>query len=131
MNSIPWTASSAPNSALPIVVSEQRSKEFPDTPTILEFVKDEATREQLDLVMLSQTMDRPTMLPPGVPESRVAELRDAFEATMADKAFMADIEKKNLHVDPTRGVDMAAKLTHAFGLPASIVDGAKQIMGGP
>jgi hypothetical protein len=31
--------------------------------------KDEPTRQQLDLVMLTQGLDRPVMLPPGVPPS--------------------------------------------------------------
>ena len=113
----------------PIVISEKRSKDFPDTPTILEFVKDDATRKQLDLVMLSQTLDRPTMMPPGVPEARLAEIRKAFEATFSDPEFLRDIEKKNLHVAPTFGPDMVKKLAGAYALPADIVEGAKRIMG--
>jgi hypothetical protein len=52
---------------VPILIAQKRSPEFPDTPTVLEFVKDEPTRQQLDLVMLTQGLDRPVMLPPGVP----------------------------------------------------------------
>ncbi len=47
------------------------------------------------------------MLPPSVPAERVKELRDAFDATIADPAFRADIERRNLHVDPVRGEEMA------------------------
>src|SRR5207244_312570 len=50
---------------VPIVIAEKRSPEFPDTPTIMEFVRDEPTRQQLDLLMVSQTLDRPVMAPPG------------------------------------------------------------------
>src|SRR5262244_1391286 len=93
--------------AVPILIAQKRSPEFPDTPTVLEFVKDEPTRQQLDLVMLTQGLDRPVMLPPGVPAERVRELRAAFDATMADPAFRADIERRNLHIDPVPGEEMA------------------------
>src|SRR5215510_1725848 len=58
---------------VPILIAQKRSPEFPDTPTVMEFVKDEPTRQQLDLVMLTQGLDRPVM-PPGVPAERVREL---------------------------------------------------------
>src|SRR5258705_234093 len=78
--------------AVPVLIAQKRSPEFPDTPTVMEFVKDEPTRQQLDLVMLTQGLDRPVMLPPGVPAERVRELRAAFDATMADSAFRASIQ---------------------------------------
>jgi tripartite-type tricarboxylate transporter receptor subunit TctC len=116
--------------SVPILIAEKRSAEFPDTPTIMEFVKDEATRQQLELLMVAQNLDRPVMLPPGVPAARVEELRQAFEATMADADFHADVERKNLHVEPVRGADMAGALARAFSLPADVIAGAREMMGG-
>jgi len=40
---------------VPILIARKRSPEFPDTPTVMEFVKDEPTRQQLDLVMRAST----------------------------------------------------------------------------
>ena len=116
--------------AVPILIADKRSAAFPATPTIMEFVKDEATRQQLELLMVSQNLDRPVMLPPGVPAARVAELRQAFDATMADEGFRADVEKMNLHIDPVRGEDMASALARAFSLPAEVIAGAREMMGG-
>jgi tripartite-type tricarboxylate transporter receptor subunit TctC len=116
--------------SVPILIAEKRSAEFPDTPTIMEFVKDEATRQQLDLLMVSQNLDRPVMLPPGVPAGRVEELRHAFDATVTDEAFRADVARKNLHVDPVRGEDMASALARAFSLPGNVIAGAREMMGG-
>jgi tripartite-type tricarboxylate transporter receptor subunit TctC len=115
---------------VPILIAEKRSPLFPDTPTVMEFVKDERTRQQLDLVMLTQSLDRPVMLPPGVPPERVKELRSAFDTTMADPAFRADIERRNLHVDPVRGEEMAKAFERAFALPPEIIAGAREMMGG-
>jgi tripartite-type tricarboxylate transporter receptor subunit TctC len=115
--------------SVPILIAEKRGAEFPDTPTIMEFVKDEATRQQLELLMVAQNLDRPVMLPPGVPAARVEELRQAFDATMVDEAFRADVDKKNLHVDPVRGEDMAGALARAFALPPDVIAGAREMMG--
>ncbi len=116
--------------SVPILIADKRSAEFPATPTIMEFVKDEATRQQLDLMMVAQNLDRPVMLPPGVPAARVAELRGAFDATMADEGFRADVERRNLHVDPVRGEEMARALARAFALPPEVIAGAREMMGG-
>jgi len=115
---------------VPIVIAEKRSRDFPDTPSIMEFVRDEATRQQLNLLMLSQNLDRPVMLPPEVPPARVKELREAFDATVTDPAFLADVAKQNLHVDPVRGADIAQALAHAFALPGEVIAGARKLMGG-
>jgi tripartite-type tricarboxylate transporter receptor subunit TctC len=115
---------------VPILIAHERSALFPDTPTIMEFVKDEPTRQQLDLVMLTQTLDRPVLLPPGVPAERVKELRDAFDATMADAAFRAEIDRRNLHVDPVRGEEMTKAFARAFALPPEIIAGAREMMAG-
>ena len=115
---------------VPIVIAEKRNAEFPDTPTVMEFVHDEATRQQLELMMVSQGLDRPVMLPPNVPALRVKELRDAFDATLADPDFRADIERKNLHVDPVGGEEMTAALKRVFALPPEVIAGARDLMGG-
>ncbi len=46
------TGSPSARFTVPILIAEKRSAEFPDTPTVMEFVKDEPTRQQLDLVMV-------------------------------------------------------------------------------
>jgi len=115
---------------VPILIAPNRNPEFPDTPTVMEFVKDEPTRQQLDLMMLTQTLDRPVMLPPNVPAERVKAMRDAFDAIVADPAFRADIDRRSLHVQPVRGEEMAKAFERAFALPPEIIAGAREMMAG-
>jgi hypothetical protein len=115
---------------VPILIAEKRSPLFPDTPTVMEFVRDEATRRQLELLMVSQTMDRPVLAPPGVPAERVAALRKALDATMHDKAFLADVSRRNLQVNPVRGEDMTRMLQRAFSAPSEVIAAARETMGG-
>ena len=51
---------------------------------------------------------------------RVKLLRDAFAATLADPAFLADIERKKLHVDPVTGEEMAKAFARAFAYPTRL-----------
>jgi tripartite-type tricarboxylate transporter receptor subunit TctC len=115
---------------VPIVIAEKRNAEFPDTPAVMEFVKDEATRRQLELITTTQNFDRPVLLPPSVPPERVKELRRAFDATVADEAFRADIAQLNLHLDPVSGEEMTKALERAFSFPADVVAAARTTMGG-
>ena len=115
---------------MPIIIAEKRRSDLPDAPAIIEFVKDEATRQQLELMMVAQNLDRPVLAPPGVPAERVSELRAALAATLADPEFRADIEKRNLHIDPVRGEDMAAAYARAFAFPPEIIAAVREVMGG-
>jgi len=114
---------------VPILISDKRSAEFPDTPTILEFAKDELTRQRLRLFFITQDMHRPFLLPPGVPDERVREVREAFEATLADAAFRADAARMNLPLDPVSGDDVARVLASGYALPVEIVQAVKEIVG--
>jgi tripartite-type tricarboxylate transporter receptor subunit TctC len=114
---------------VPVLVAEKRRADYPDTPTVLEFVKDEPTRQQLELVMITQNLDRPVLAPPGTPAERVKELRAALMATLADQAFLAEIEKKNLFVDPVPGDDMVKAFTKAFSFPESVIAAVRETMG--
>jgi tripartite-type tricarboxylate transporter receptor subunit TctC len=115
---------------VPIVVSEQRTPLFPDAPTLIELAKDEPTRQLIRLLIVSQELDRPVLAPPGVPAERVKLLRDAFNATMEDKAFRADIEKLRLTLDWVKGEDVATTLAKAYAAPPDVVAVAKELMAG-
>jgi hypothetical protein len=114
---------------VPIIVAARRHADFPNTPAIMEFVRDERTRQQLELMMVAQNLYRPVLAPPGVPSARVEQLRDALAATMADAAFRADIDKRNLHIDPMRGEDVAKGYARAFAFAPEIVAAVRDVMG--
>jgi tripartite-type tricarboxylate transporter receptor subunit TctC len=115
---------------VPIIIAEKQSTVFPDSPTIMQFVKDDGVRRQLELVMLGQTMDRPVLAPPGVPELRVRELREALAAVVRDDAFRAEIERRNLHIDLVSGEEMTRRLERAFASPPDVIAAARETMGG-
>ena len=115
---------------IPIMVSERRSQDFPDVPSVMEFAKDDATRQQIRLLIVTQDLDRPVLAPPGVPAEQVKILRHAFNATMDDPAFRADIKKLRLTLDWVPGEEVARTIAGAYGMPPAVVAAAKETMAG-
>ena len=118
-----------PKFTVPVIVAEKRRPDYPDTPAIMEFVKDGLTRQKLELLMVPQKLNRPVVAPPNVPAERVKELRDAFDATMRDPAFRAEIARKHLQVNPTGGEEVTAVLAKAYSLPADVVAAVREMVG--
>ena len=46
---------------------------------------------------------RSYIAPPGTPDEQLAILRNAFDATMTDTAFLADAERARLAISPLPG----------------------------
>jgi tripartite-type tricarboxylate transporter receptor subunit TctC len=65
---------------------------------------------------------------PGVPADRVATLRAAFRATMADPQFLAEAQKLNLDVDPIQGEELQTLVQRMLATPAATVAKAQDAM---
>ena len=90
----------------------------------------EPTREQIRLLIVTQDLDRPVLAPPGVPAARVKLLRDAFNATMTDPAFRADIDKLRLTLDWVPGEEVAGSIAGAYAVSPEVVAAARETMAG-
>ncbi len=113
---------------VPIQIATTRSAQFPDTPTVTEFAKDERTRKILQLIFAPLEMDRPILAPPGVPAERVAALRAAFHAAMNDPGFIATAAKDHLEIEEISGERVAKIVNDTFAIPADIAKAAADAM---
>jgi tripartite-type tricarboxylate transporter receptor subunit TctC len=66
------------------------------------------------------------VLPDGVPPERVAALRKAFMAALADPALLAEAAKMRLDVEPLSGDDVQTMVAQWFATPKHVVARAKQ-----
>jgi tripartite-type tricarboxylate transporter receptor subunit TctC len=81
----------------------------PDIPLYIDFAKTEAELEVAKFWVSVLEHGKPYFVPPEVPADRVAILRKAFDDTMKDPAFLADIATAGENVDrPMTGQEMAA-----------------------
>jgi tripartite-type tricarboxylate transporter receptor subunit TctC len=114
--------------AVPIQIALQRDPEFPDSPALIEFVKDERTRQILELILSPFEMDRPILAPPGTPPERVAALRQAFSAAMRDPGFLAEAKKQNIEIKEIPGERVAEVIRRAYAMPPEVIRAAKEAM---
>jgi tripartite-type tricarboxylate transporter receptor subunit TctC len=105
-----------------------RHVSLPNVPTGRELAPDEDTLALIKFAELPFAMSRPFIAPPNVPAERAQALRKAFMATMADKDFVAELEKINFDdLSPIDGDAIVELLRGAMKTPKSIIDRYNQI----
>lgn len=106
---------------VPVQLSLKKHPDLPDVPLVMDLTQDPKIRAALKLIFGRQTMARPYAAPPGLPADRVQALRDAFDATMKDPAFLADAKQTDLEVQPVSGAEMQQLVTEIYGSPPEVV----------
>lgn len=95
----------------------------------LEFAPEFEERAALQLFFTRASIGRPFVAPPGVSADRIATLRQAFDATLHDPAFLDDAEKQKLRVVPITGQQIGDLIANAYKTPPAIVKRTMQAMG--
>jgi tripartite-type tricarboxylate transporter receptor subunit TctC len=114
--------------SVPVQIALERDPEFPNSPAVIEFAKDQRTKDVLQLILAPMGMDRPILAPPGTPPAAVAALRQAFHETMNDPAFIAEAERQRLEIQEVSGDKVAKLLTGAFVMSPEVVKAANEAM---
>ena len=87
-----------------------------------DFAKSEADRKMLAFFFFAPNeFGRPYFGPPELPADRLQILRRAFDATMTDKAFMAEADKTQMEVDPITGEEMEKLIADIYATPKELV----------
>ena len=76
----------------------EKNPELPDVPSALDFVKDDVSRQALELYFTQKTVARPMVAPPDVPADRLAILRKALAELSDDKDFLEDARRTKLEI---------------------------------
>jgi tripartite-type tricarboxylate transporter receptor subunit TctC len=101
-----------------------------DVPTSRELA---TTPENLALIEFSEaplTIAYPFVLPPGVPADRVAIMRKAFEDTVKDPDYLAEMKKANLETTPKSGAEIQQTIVKLTKTPAEVVKRYKDLSAG-
>jgi len=109
-------------------LAARKLDELPDVPLITDVAEHPDHAAVLRLIVSRQTMARPYVVPPGVPAERLQALQRAFNATMADPAFLADARRQDLEVRPVSGAEATALLHDAYTTPPELVRQAIEFM---
>jgi tripartite-type tricarboxylate transporter receptor subunit TctC len=101
--------------------AQERHPAFRDVPAMVEFGKSTEDKQVLGLFGSTADIGRSLMTPPGIPADRLAILRKAFAAMVADPAFKAEIEKRNMEFGPLSGEDLQKRITDTLNVPETVV----------
>lgn len=105
-----------------------KHRELPQVPWIYDYVRNEADRAALDLVLRTQEFGRPFIVADGVPDPVVAMLRAAFDRTMSSAEFRADAARRNLDLDPTTGAEIERVVEEIHRTPPDVVARVRRLL---
>ena len=104
--------------------------DHPDVPGVVELVSGE-NRQILELILIRREMGRPFAAPHAVPAERIQALRQAFEATLRDPNYLAEVQQPQLDIEPRSGQRIDELLAAAHGAPKAIIDKAAVMLNPP
>jgi tripartite-type tricarboxylate transporter receptor subunit TctC len=109
-------------------VGAKREASLPDVPLMEELGRTADERALLKLVSSPVALGRPFLTAPGVPADRVAILREAFDATMADAEFLDDARRAQLDLNPMNGAAVADMVNEVLNTRSDLVDRVRSII---
>jgi tripartite-type tricarboxylate transporter receptor subunit TctC len=103
----------------------QRASDFPDVPAVVEFGTTQDDKDLLSFYANSGAVGRAVIAPPDMAADRVALLRTAFDATMKDAEFLADIANTKLEFEPMPGADLQSLVMAATKVSPAVLARAR------
>jgi tripartite-type tricarboxylate transporter receptor subunit TctC len=95
-------------------------------PRMVDLARNPEERRLLELFSSPSEIGRSVLAPPGTPPERVAELRRAFLATIADETFIADAKRAGLQISPLPGEELQAAVAKQGELPPELIARARR-----
>jgi tripartite-type tricarboxylate transporter receptor subunit TctC len=109
---------------------DERLKDVPLFKNFMDKYKTpDPVRRLVNVVLASDEMGRPIILPPGVPTDRVKIIRDAFNKTLGDPALVAEAQRRRLDLDPSKGEELDVVAKEVMTTPPEIVERVRKLIG--
>jgi len=121
-----WLAEKKINLLLQMAL--QKSSELPDVPLIMDLATSDRDRQILKLVLARQQMGWPFLAPPDVPADRVQVLRQAFDATMKDAEYLAEVKQRRLDINPMTGAQIDKLVGELYQTPPDVIATTKSVI---
>lgn len=100
----------------------------PDIPNIFDLAPNEDTRQVMKLVFGPSAFGKPLAAPPGVPADRLAVLRDALKATLADSSFLGEAARGGLEINAVSAETIESLLAELYAMPPSALERTRAIV---
>jgi tripartite-type tricarboxylate transporter receptor subunit TctC len=103
----------------------EASVDLPGIPLIQDLARNADERQAIEFLYAGQGIGRPFVAPPGLPPDRLAMLRKAFDATMKDAEFLAEIETTRLEFEPLPGAELQALVEASTKVTSAVLARAR------
>ncbi len=97
-----------------------KSPDLPDVPVIGDLTTDPKQKAALKLIFSRLLLARPFAAPPGLSTGRTQILRRAFDATMRDPEFLAEMKRMALDVRPQSGDRVTQIVKELYSYPRDV-----------
>jgi len=105
-------------------VSTAKHPALPETPLAIDLAATEDQRQVMKMLFARQLWGRPFAAPPGVPEARVAALRNAFDRAMSDQMLREEAQRSKLEITPVGGETIQKDISDIYLTSSDIVAAA-------
>jgi tripartite-type tricarboxylate transporter receptor subunit TctC len=124
-----WEAFKAGRLTVPVQMALQKHPELPDVPNAYDLASNDDDRALFRLIFGPWAYGRPLLAPPGTPADRVAALRAALKATVADPQFVAETQRLNMEIQTTEPAAIAVLVDDILHTPMPVVERARILLG--
>ena len=125
-----WAKGLESGDVKPIIqLNEKKAADIPNVPNAIDFAKTPEARTLIEAgIHAPSAILRSYALPPGTPRERVTVLRNAFNATMKDKEFLAEMKKSKLEINALTGNEVDRTVKKLFQMDAATVAKIKEVL---
>ncbi len=113
---------------LVVQLAKKSSPELANVPLASDLAKTDEERALIDFIVAPLEMGRPYLAPPGVPEDRVAALRQAFDETMTDPEFLDAAKSATLDIAPSAGKELQDIVAQVYATDPATVERLIEIL---
>lgn len=103
------------------VMSDSDDPDLKGVPRVSDLLKSEDDRKALAFFGMPDQIQDPMMLPPGASDEMTAIYRKAFDATIKDKAYVADYNHRKQSIVPHTGAQVQATIEAMYETPPAVV----------
>jgi tripartite-type tricarboxylate transporter receptor subunit TctC len=105
----------------------RRHPELPDVPMTWELARNDDDRAILRIVANATEVGKMILSTPDTPADRIQALRRAFDATMKDPAFQAELKSQRVELGPMPGEELQKLVIELGAVSPAIIDKLKAI----
>jgi tripartite-type tricarboxylate transporter receptor subunit TctC len=111
-------------------VGLQRQQDFGDAPLLVDLAKTSDEKQIFEYLSKVISLSRVVCTNSGVPPERIAALRQAFNQTLADPAFLAESKKLRMEIEPMEGGAVQRYVNDIIDAPTDLLDKIKKVIAG-